>query len=118
MHYLIEAGTDAAAVVLFDPASLPEEFDGNEDPIELFEELSAAGRLHYQETGADGGYLLHFYVNEKLPEYLTPYLRETKTYDSFHLDSGRLFFAGAEYSYHHDDQRLQRYPHMGGFCQI
>jgi hypothetical protein len=36
-------------------------------PIELFEALEKEGRLWWRDGGADGGYLLHIYVDQSVP---------------------------------------------------
>lgn len=116
MKHLVEAGTDAASLLLFDPGALPEDFDvrARGDPAELLQELSEAGRAWWMQTGADGAYLLHAYVNERVPESLQPYLREPITVDPFLVPTGQVYFTGAEYGFRDDDSLLRRYPHMGG----
>jgi hypothetical protein len=112
---LVEAGTDAASLLLFDPGALPEDFDIRAcgDPSELLQELSETGRARWMQTGADGAYLLHAYVNEPVPESLQLYLREPITVDSFLVPTGQLYFTGVEYGFREDDHLLRRYPHMG-----
>ena len=48
MKHVVEAGTDAASLLLFDPHTLPEEFDAanrDGDPTEILNDLHDQGRL-------------------------------------------------------------------------
>jgi hypothetical protein len=114
-RHIVEAGTDAATVLLFDPAALPADFDARsgDDPAGLFEELTRAGVVWYFETGGDGSYLLHAYVDEPVPDDLRPYLGERLPGDGLACVSGRVYFAGSEYAFRDNDSFLRRYPHMG-----
>lgn len=115
MKHVVEAGTDAAALLLFDRAALPEEFDARvkDVPIELFDELQAAGRVCYLEPGGDGGYLLHAYVDEPVPPALSRQAREPIVIENFAVPSGEIHFTGAEYGFRDDDSFLRKHPHMG-----
>jgi len=116
MKYVIEAGTDAALLLIFDPLSLPEDFDsirGGTD-IEVLKSLHREGRLFFTGTDGDGSYLLHVFVNEVPAESLSPYLHDCWTSNQFRVRSGRIYFAGAEYVFRTDDKLLRRYPRMGG----
>src|SRR5438046_665522 len=114
MRHVVEAGTDAAALLLFDPGALPEDFDSRDDPADVLEQLTEAGRACWFDTGADGAYLLHAYVDEPVPPSLEPYTRDPITREAFAAPTGRLYFTGAEYGFREDDRLLRRYPHMGG----
>jgi len=105
-----------ASLLLFDPGALPEDFDARTrgDPYELLEQLTEAGRAYWINTGADGAYLLHAYVDEPVPIALQPYLRDPLTAEAFAVPTGRLYFTGAEYGFREDDRFLQKHPHMGG----
>jgi hypothetical protein len=120
VRYLVEAGTDAASLLLFDPGALPEDFDvrAQRDGLEIFDGLWERGVACYLSTGADGAYLLHAYVNEPVPESLQPYLREPMTVESFAVPTGQVYFTGAEYGFRNDDSLLKRYPHMGGSMSL
>jgi hypothetical protein len=114
-NHIIEGGTDVAGIVLFDPEALPPDFDSMKaEQFEALQELHQAQSLYYWDTHADGGYLLHAFVDEPVADYLLPYLQEATALETFDARSGRVFFAGAEYVFHHDDSRLRKYPHMGG----
>lgn len=117
MQHSLEAATDAASILLFDPQSLPEEFDvaaSKGDPTELLERLHDEGRLFWINTDGDGCYLLHVFIDEVVPESLRQFLRDPLTSDAFRVTSGEVFFTGTEYGYRDADSALRRYPHMGG----
>lgn len=117
MKYVVEAGTDAASLLLFDPCTLPEGFDAanrDGDPSAILNDLHDQGRLFWINTGGDGGFLLHAFIDEEPPIEIQQYLCEPKKTDSFTVCSGNIFFMGAEYGYRNDDSHFLRYPHMGG----
>lgn len=120
MKHLIEAGTDAAAVLLFDPGALPEDFDqrSRDDAADAVMALAAEGRGCYVETGGDGAYLLHLYVDEPLPDRLRPFAGETTVVDALQVPTGRLYFTGAEYGFREEAALLRKHPHMGNYCVI
>jgi hypothetical protein len=120
MRHIVEAGTDAAGVALFDPGALPEDFDPRmqDDPIELFERLQRDGKAFYTETGGDGTYLFHAYVDEPIPANLQDHLRDPVTIERFSIPTGHLYFTGSEYAFRQDDSLLRRYPHMGGSVTV
>ncbi|MBO0699058.1 MAG: hypothetical protein J2P46_11735 [Zavarzinella sp.] len=111
MKHIVEAGTDAATLALFDPAAMPEDAANRlqVDPAGLMEELVLAGRAYRIDTHADGSYTLHAYVDEPLPESIAQYVREPVTVENFQVPSGRLYFAGAEYAAPDMEASLSRY---------
>ncbi len=116
MIHVVEAGTDAASLVIFDPLTLPADFDEQNragDPVTALSDLHDNGRIFYIEPGGDGAYLLHAVVDEPLPESLKDHVREPVYANEFEVSSGRVFFVGAEYAFHKDDAFLQKYPGMG-----
>jgi hypothetical protein len=120
MRHIVEAGTDAAGVALFDPGALPEDFDlrMQDDPIGFLERLQQDGKAFYTETGGDGRYLLHAYVDEPIPSNLEDHLRDPITIERFSILTGHLYFTGSEYAFRDDDSLLRRYPHMGGSLAV
>jgi hypothetical protein len=120
MRHIVEAGTDAAGVALFDPGALPADFDSRvqDDPIELFETLQRDGKAFYTETGGDGRYLLHAYVDEPVPGNLQEHLREPVIIERLAVPNGRLYFTGSEYAFRQDDGLLKQYPHMGAAIEV
>lgn len=126
MRHVIETGTDGATLCFFDPAALPDDFDEQvkSGPIEVFEELTAAGRFWWTSTGGDGGFLFHFYMDEPVPERIAE--RAQDRYEiRIALPSGQLWACGAEYAAK-DPRRgssatprhgLAGSPRMGGRCE-
>jgi hypothetical protein len=116
MKHVIEAGTDVAWLLLFDPKALPADFDAvfAEDPTELLDRLQEEGRLFHVGTGADGAYLLHAFVEEEVDEKLLPHLRDSKCSDSFEVAGESVYFTGAECGFREDDLVLKTYPNLGG----
>src|SRR4051794_15851905 len=98
MKHILEAGTDAATLALFDPAAMPEDALARRqsDPAAVTEELAEAGRPFGTHPHADGKSTLHAYVDEPLPEGIAPHVRDPVTLENFQAPSGRLYFAGAE----------------------
>jgi hypothetical protein len=111
MKHIVEAGTDAATLALFDPAAMPEDAPARllADPADLMEDLVQAGRAYRIDTHADGSYTLHGYVDEPLPDGIAPYVRDPVTVENFQVPSGRVYFAGAEYAGPDMEASLSRY---------
>lgn len=119
MRYEVEAGTDVASLLLFDPVALSPHFDEciHQISFELLRQLAAEGRACWIEMDSDGGYLLHAYVNESVPGTLQPYLKEPVTVENFVAPTGNIYFTGTEYAFGEDGGKLNKYPSMGGmFC--
>lgn|SRR5262245_15982390 len=118
MKHVIEAGTDAATLILFDPGALPADTDGRlaDDPTELLESLHAGGRVYWIDTHADGSYTLHAYIGEPVPEALRPYTRDPVVVEAFHVPTGRLYFIGAEYT--GAEEFVRRHLRMGGDFEL
>lgn len=116
MRYVIEAGTDAASLLLFDPGALPPDFERSfqTDSAGILERLAREGRACWITTVGDGGYLLHCYVDERVPRELERCAVEPETIEEFQVLTGRLFFTGSEYAFREDDSLLRNHPHMGG----
>jgi hypothetical protein len=98
MRYVVEAGTDAGSLLLFDPSALPEEFEQQfrKDPGEAFNLLSRRGQACRIATAADGAYLLHAYLDEPVPSQLARHAHEPQVIERFQVPSGRIFFSGSE----------------------
>jgi hypothetical protein len=113
MRHVIEAGTDAATVVLFDPAaSSPDDF--GPDNIDKVDQLDRDSRIAWVNTGGDGAFLLHAYVDEPVPADLPVTLVDPRVYERFAVPSGRMFFVGGEYCIQPD----RAGPSMGGSFDI
>jgi hypothetical protein len=120
MEQILEGGTDAGSMVVFDPAALPDDFDAQQkvDSISHLEELQTAGRLYWINTEGDGGYELGVSTGDRLPDDLQPYAKSVDIVERFQIPSGRLFFTGIEYAFKSDDSRLRKYAHMGGEAKV
>jgi hypothetical protein len=119
MPHVVETGTDVAQLIVFDPAVLPDDYERQPaNQSKTVRDLHDAERLFYLETGADGGYLFHVFVDEPLPEYLHQFIREPRTQNHFDARSGRIYFSGLEYAFRSDDSRLRKHPHMGGHIEV
>ncbi len=119
MIHVLEGGTDAASMLLFDPEALPDDFDdrARDDPSAAIEDAAAAGRLFRLETLADGRFGLGLCVGEDPPEDVRPFLRLVDE-DERLVVNGRLIFAGVEYGFRRDDALLAKHPHMGSSCEV
>jgi hypothetical protein len=120
MRYEIEAGTDAASLLLFDPVALPEDFEQRfrEDAATALERLGREGAVCWVPVDADGAYLLHVHVDEPMPYQIARHAIKQEAIESFRIPSGRLFFTGSEYAFREDDTFLRKYPQMGGSILI
>jgi len=120
MIHVLEGGTDAAAMTLFDPDALPEDFDekAREDPSAALREAADAGRLLLLEAGGDGRHGLGVCVGEGLPDDVAPLARPLGDEGRLVVAGDSLLFAGVEYAFRRDDARLRRRPHMGEACEV
>jgi hypothetical protein len=120
MRHVIETGTDIAIVAFFDVAALPKDFDeqAKADQMAVLEKLSREGRLWYLETGADGGYLFHFYIETVLPELIAKHSAEPNITERFSVPSGEMWACGAEYVALDPKRALAKFSHMGASFQI
>ena len=120
MRLIGEAGTDGATVVLWDPEALPADFDARyrAEALDLLDALQRQGRLFWTETGGDGAYRLHVYLDEPVPESRAGDVADPVEIAQFQVPSGVLQFAGAEYVYRQDDAFLAAHPHMGSRMEL
>jgi hypothetical protein len=120
MICVLHGGTDAASMLIFDPAALPDDFDRRvqDDPMAAIEQLRDEGRLYWLNTESDGSYSLGVCTNDSLPPNLARFGRLLGEAGSFAAPSGRIYFTGIEYGFRHDDSFLRRHSHMGAYCQI
>jgi hypothetical protein len=89
-----------------------------DDPAALLERLMAEGKACAFETGADGLYLLHAYVDEPVPPDLVEHARAPIRVDNFDASGGRVFFTGVEYAFRQDDSFLRKHAHMGTSFEV
>lgn len=93
-NHRLSAGTDVAEMALFDTEAIPQSRPLNEKGLD---DLEASKHLIRLPTGADGGYLLHLYVDESPPEKVMQYcLTEDKLTGQFSSLNGRVAFGGVE----------------------
>ncbi len=120
MRHEIEAGTDAAALLLFDPDAIPASLDARSLDLgsEPLERLDRMGMICLIRPGGDGVYRIHVHVDEPIPSGLTEFVRSTKRIERFPIPSGRLRFAGLEYALREDNVLLRRHPHAGGAIAV
>jgi hypothetical protein len=117
---VLEGGTDAASMLIFDPGALPEDYDARarQDPIEFIEPLATAGRLYWLDTAADGGYSLGLCVGRPLPPEMVQFAKLAGDAGRFSAPSGRVYFTGIEYAFRRDDTFLRKHPHMGACREV
>jgi hypothetical protein len=98
MRYDLEAATDSAALLLFDPGSIPAELGRWPvyEAAECLERLDRAGTVCRIDVAADGSYLIQLYVNESMPGHLGARVRGPRRIEAFPVPTGRLCLAGLE----------------------
>lgn len=90
----LPAGTDVAEMDLFDIDALPRRRAPDDAAANA---LAAQGRLIRFQTGADGGYLLHLFVDEPIPDGLRRHcLDDDKLSGTFRTIKGNIGFGGLE----------------------
>lgn len=99
--HVLEIGTDGAAICAYDPAELPDDFDLKDlgERAETIHVLAENGRIWYDETGGDGSFVVHVYVNETplLEPDVEERVIEQSDFMRFPCPSGTLVVCGAEY---------------------
>src|ERR1041385_5209715 len=120
MKHAIATGTDVATVCFFDPAALPADADGRGwQTQEQMATLGKEGRMWFKETGSDGSFLFHFYIDEEIPESIRKYSDDPQATGRFSVPSGTLCACGAEYVAR-DPLKvgLKCFSHMGGIFNL
>ena len=128
MRHVIATGTDVAMVCFFDPAALPSAFDKQmqQEALETMEKTAADGRMGWVQTGGDGRYLFHFYINDEVPATIQRYCLDPETAETFRVPSGTIWACGTEYAALDPKAGgligpkggLGKYPHMGASFNI
>ena len=99
--HIVEIGTDAATICGYDPAILPDDFDLKDlgEQADTVQVLAGDGRLWHDETGGDGTYVVHVYVNEApiLDPNVQDRVIEQSDFMRFPCPSGTFVVCGAEY---------------------
>ena len=98
MHVFVETGTDAAALAAGDIEAINEVLDAPslDAWIERRDRAAASGVLWRTDTGSDGSFLVHLFVDEEPRSELVPYLRDPIEIPRFPIPSGRVLVAGEE----------------------
>ena len=113
----IETGTDVAAIAIADPSTLGELRSSTGRDFERRRDAAIAdGHLWRADTGADGAYLIHLFVNEDPPAAVSTFLRDPQVVEVFRIPSGRLLIAGEELVV--TPQSIAKYPHMGREVEV
>jgi hypothetical protein len=120
MRHVIEASTDAASLLLFDPGAFPADFDRQfrTGSTEILGRMDSEGRALWIPTERDGRFSIHVYVDESIPDQLRLFARDPKTIDRFSAPTGKLVFAGSEYAFRDDDSLLRAFPQMGSTIEV
>jgi hypothetical protein len=117
---VLEGGTDTGSMVIFDPATLPGDYDGRvrQDREAAIKQLFDHGSLYWLETGSNGAYELVICVGGSLPRELARFARPLGAAARFAAVSGRVYFSGIEYAFRHDDSSLRKRPDMGASLEL
>src|SRR5690242_12465779 len=117
MKHVIGTATDVANVCFFDPAGLPADFQEQVQTLgyEYFKKLEKAGKIWSLDTGSDGQYPFHFYVEEGIPDRIIKYSMEPRGIEQFQVPGGTIWACGAEFAALDPIKAgLGKYSHMGG----
>lgn len=118
MIHDLEGGTETAAMILFDPEALPDDYDGRvrEDAAAVVAQAAEQGGLFLLDVGDGGVYDLRLLIGEELPEDVAAQVTPAGEAERFRVVGGRLHFAGVEYGFRRDDSQLAGHPDMGEAC--
>lgn len=98
MRFVVETGTDVAALGVGDPSLLEDlRTARGRDYAVARDAAIARGSLWRTELEGDGAYLFHIFVDEPPPEQLAAFLRDPLDVRSFMVTSGRLLVGGEEF---------------------
>jgi hypothetical protein len=98
MRIIVETATDVAAVAVADPTligALREARDYAQF-VAVRSQAEASGALWRTDTGADGAYLFHIFLEEEPPSDLRRQFEDPISMERFRVPSGRLVVAGEE----------------------
>jgi len=91
----LPGGTDIAEMALFEVGAMPLTYP--KKPDKAFDELERAGKMMRFPTGADGGYLLHAYIDEAMPDVIrSGCLLEDELEGELKITDRRIAFGGLE----------------------
>lgn len=93
---ILEGGTDVAEMALFCIDDVPESLPDDDSVTEMRDRKT----LIRLPTGADGGYLLHLYVEEDIQDETLKYcVQDDKLTGEFTTEQGNIGFGGLESTY-------------------
>jgi hypothetical protein len=100
MNWTLQGGTDAASMILYDSASLPEAFDEQmkAGDFEAIQKADREGHACLLELDSDGGYSLRLQLDEALPEDMAKLAKVFKQQPLFRVASGKVVFDGSEFA--------------------
>jgi hypothetical protein len=113
MKHAIETGTDAAIICFFDPAALPAGF-GERNPADDWSKIGTEGRIWFEETEIDGGFLFHFYIDEEMPERIRKYSVHRTTIENFMVPGGAIWACGGEFAGRNPLKKVKGRKQRGG----
>lgn len=94
---ILPGGTDVAEMALFSIDALPSDHCPGSSDLAAMEEQRLVVRF---DTGGDGGYLLHAYVDEQIPGDIMNYcVADDAIRGKLRVEQGRLGFGGVESLY-------------------
>jgi hypothetical protein len=95
---MVEVGTDVAALAMGDIEAIGELLNApNMDAwTERRDRATSSEILWRTDTGSDGSFLLHLFVDEPPRSDLAPYLKDPVAFSRFPIPSGRVLVAGEE----------------------
>lgn len=90
---ILEGGTDVAEVALFPTDYIPDVDNEND----LFQQMEEKNHLIRLPTGADGGYLLYIYIDEKIDKEIFEFCDKADVLEGeLNLQNGNIAFGGVE----------------------
>ena len=91
--HILEGGTDVAKMAIFCTDSMPDK----QPDYETIKELEDNNKLIVLSTEADGGYLLHLYIDEEIDTAIKKYCSKTEIIKSkIIIKKGNISFGGLE----------------------
>jgi hypothetical protein len=98
MHAVIETGSDIATLCVYDPAALAGDFDAQleANPVNAIQKAERERQLHAISTGADGNFILHFFVGEDPPARVMKACQEPAKVQELITPRGEIRATGGE----------------------
>lgn len=98
MPTVIEAGSDAACLCLYDPSAVPEALSSakGRGRQKIIDQIVAKQRAWLLRTGGDGSFVVRIYVNEHVPDELSHRAKEKTEGSRLTLETDQLCLTGIE----------------------